>query len=227
MGGLPFFLLSPPEYGLDPILQKKRQRYAKAFPGCFGQYADAAKQMAPNVPVALYGHSMGGNIIINALLRGASGYACAVLEAPWLGLLKEPNALTVCIARFLGWISPKPTTQNKLNPNALTSDPERAKVYVDDALYHGTISFRMFTGIKNGCAFAIANAAKTPIPTFLAIAANDKVLCNDAILRFADNAGDALTVKEYDSRHAIHNDVKHEELFRDVVAFLDKYCVAV
>jgi len=186
--------------------------------------ANAAGEMQPGIPMALYGHSMGGNIAISALLRGTDEFKCAVLEAPWLGLYKKQSPLIVGFAKVAGRISEGLTTINKLNPHALTADPERAKLYVDDPLYHGRISFRMFTGINDACVNVLANAGKMTIPTFLAYAHNDKVLDNSAILRFAADAGDIITLHEYDCRHAIHNDLKRDDYFNDVIAFLDEHC---
>jgi len=188
---------------------------------------NSAGQLAPGAPVALYGHSMGGNIVINALLRGVAGCSCAVLEAPWLGLYKEFNPLVTGLAKAAGKISAKLTVVNNLKPSALTSDPERAELYVNDPLYHGHISFRMFAGIKDGCKYALDNASKLPVPAFLAYASNDKVLDNQMTLRFAAEAGDMVTLREYDSRHAIHNDVKRDEFLNDAIDFLDKHCAGV
>jgi len=187
---------------------------------------DAAKLMAPGAPVALYGHSMGGNIVVNTLLRGAGGYSCAVLEAPWLGLYKPPSPLIVGIAKLAGGLSPRLTTTNELKPEVLTSVSERMEAYISDPLYHGKISFRMFTGVKKGCANAINNASRLPVPVFLAYAENDTVLDNDATLRFAAGAGESATVKGYDSRHAIHNDAKRDEYFHDMIEFLDSHIKA-
>ena len=215
--------------GHGASLDNKKKRFGvipnyECFLDDIASVADAAKRMMPGAPIALYGHSMGGNIVVNALLRNeAAGYSCAVLEAPWLGLFKRHNPLIVNFAKLAGRVSPGLATVNKLKPDALTSDPERAKQYITDPLYHGRISFRMFTGINGGCAYALANAARLPVPVFLAYAANDKVLSNEATLRFAAGAGDMVSVVEYDSRHAIHNDASREAFYRDVIAFLDAH----
>ena len=183
--------------------------------------AEAARLASPGLPVALYGHSMGGNIAINALLRNPAGYSCAVLEAPWLELDRKLSSIIIVFAKIAGRLSPWPATINKLKPGALTSDPERAERYSIDPLYHGRISFRMFNGINAGCANALNNASRLAVPVFIAYAGNDKVLCNCATLKFAGEAGDMATVMEYDCRHAIHNDLKREEYFHDMIGFLD------
>jgi len=187
--------------------------------------ANEAKKMAPNAPIALYGHSMGGNIVLNHLLsHDESVYNCAVLEAPWLGLYTKHNPFIIGLAKFLGSASPNAKTTNELKPELLTSDPEKVDNYTKDPLYHGQISFRLFTGVREGCENAINNASKITIPVFLSYAEQDKVLDNEPTLRFAENAGDNVKLHKYDCKHAIHNDLKSDEFFKDVIEFLDEHC---
>ena len=185
---------------------------------------DDIKQKMPGKPVILYGHSMGGNIVANYLLtRNQDDISCAVLESPWLGLYKELNPLVAFIAKILGNISPKFTIINKLPASDVTGDPEKVKDY-DDPLYHNRISFRMFSGIKKACTYAVNNASKLTVPTYLAYAKNEKIVSNPAIQKFIDTCGQNVTVKEYESCHAIHNDIVRQEYYQDVIAYLDKYC---
>jgi len=186
---------------------------------------EAAVELAPGKPVVLYGHSMGGNIAINALLKSSHEYACAVVESPWLGLSITQSPLLIGAANLLGAVSENFTIVNKLVVSDLSSDPERAEGYLSDPMYHNRISFRMFNGIRDGCTFALENAGRLPVPMLMAYAKNERIVSNEAALSFAANAGERVTVREYDSCHAIHNDVKREEYFRDVAAFLDGYCV--
>ena len=188
--------------------------------------SDAAKKHAPDVPIALYGHSMGGNIVVNYLLEyDQSEYACAVLEAPWLGLYKEINPVVKGLAKVLGRLSPNIAIINKLSPEDLTSDTERVDIFRNDPRYHNRISMRMFSGINKGCEHALASASKLTIPIFLAYASNDRIVSNRAITGFYNNIRSIVTVKEYDSCHAIHNDKQRDILYKDIIDYLDEHTV--
>jgi len=186
---------------------------------------DTARQTAPDVPVILYGHSMGGNIIANALLRSpseqASQYACAVLESPWLGLYNPPGPLMGFMIKFLSHVMPDFIQEQKLSHSDLSSDTERSDGYSKDPLYHGSISMRMANGIFEGCAYALENAARFPVPVYLAYANNDLIVSNNATREFAEKAGDIATIKEYESNHAIHNDVNRVPYINDIVAYIN------
>jgi len=185
------------------------------------------KQKAPNVPVILYGHSMGGNIVANYLLaHNQSDITCAVLESPWLGLYKELNPLVAGLAKLLGHISPGMAIINKLTFSDITDDELKQEEFKNDPLYHNRISFRMFSGIKNGCAYAVKNASRITIPIYLTYAKNDRIVSNNAIQKFIGTCGKNVTIKEYDSCHAIHNSVIRKEFYQDFIKFIEAYCLA-
>ena len=183
------------------------------------------QKQVPGKPVVLYGHSMGGNIVLNTLLRSlpqqTSIYSCAILESPWLGLYDPINLAMVIAIKVLSRVMPNLINKQKLDHNALSSDIERAERYSQDILYHGLISMRMIGGILNGCKYAMKNAVNMRLPTYLAYASNELIVCNKEILKFANKAGDIVTAKEYVSNHAIHNDDNRDLLCDDMVKFIE------
>jgi alpha-beta hydrolase superfamily lysophospholipase len=81
----------------------------------------------------------------------------------------------------------------------------------------------MLTGILKGCGFALKYAPKMSVPLFVAFAEHERIVSNAAIMQFAASAaaGTAVTLRGYDSRHAIHNDTRREIFFKDLIAFFD------
>ena len=143
-----------------------------------------------------------------------------MLESPWLGLKKEVSPLVTGLAKIIGGFTPNIAIVNKLSPSDITGDPSKAEGFKNDPLYHNRISLRMFAGIKNGCAYAMANASKLTVPIFLAYAKQERIVSNRAIVQFLDSAGTDAAAKEYDSCHAIHNDVQRETFYKDLIGYL-------
>ncbi len=190
------------------------------------------KQKAPNKPIALYGHSMGGNIASNYLFKcGQSDFTCAILESPWLGLYKEAHPLKVIMAKTLSYVFPDvplPKKDTELPLSDITSDVEKQKEFKEDPLYHNRMSLRMFKEINDGCTYAMDNASSLSIPTFIAIAEDERIVSNEAIEKFREKcSSDIVSKEEYASRHSIHNDKKRADFHIDVIAFLNKHCHTV
>jgi len=214
---------------------------AKKFRGIIPRYqcfvddvmsvAGRVREIAPDVPTALYGHSMGGNIALNTILQGDAElseiFRCAVIEVPWLGLYKPATPFTAFLIRVMNIVAPNHTVSTKVNHDEISTEEEKSAGHRDDPLNHSTISMRMLTGIVKACGYALDNAKNLSVPTFLAYADNDTIVSNEAIIEFAKKAGDIVTIKEYESNHAIHNDKSSEKFFHDVIKFLDEHCTTV
>ena len=183
------------------------------------------KKTALDTPIAIYGHSMGGNIVLNTLLsllpESQNVYFCAMVESPWLELFNPINPVRRLIVRLLNSFAPGFRNRKNLRPEKLTSDPERVPGYLSDPYYHGFISMRLISGIMSSCKYIQKNAAKLHVKTYIAYAKNDVIVSNKEIQEFAENAGDITIIKEYPSHHAIYNDVCREQYCKDLIAFMD------
>ena len=215
-------------HGTFPVTPEKFQGQIPQY-RCFVDdvlsVAQKVLETAPDTKLFLYGHSMGGNIAVNTLLQAnetqARQFSCAVFEAPWFGLYKPLDGLKKSMINFLKIIAPTFTVSSKIDHGELSADEERSAGYGKDPLYHSRISVRMLTGIMEACDYALSNAKRLPIPIFLAYADKETVVCNKTIKKFAENAGDIVTLKEYKSHHSIHNDESRELFSRDVIEFFD------
>ena len=183
------------------------------------------KEITPDTPIALYGHSMGGNIVLNTLLKlpqeQAKTYFCAMVESPWLELNTPIKPGRRFVIRILNRIAPNFRNHEKLKHDQLSGDTEKKQGYAKDPYYHGYISMRMISGIMDACSYALENASKLPVKTYIAYADKEMIVSNKATLEFAAKAGDMIIVKEYDSHHAIYNDIQRELYCRDLIAFMD------
>ena len=107
-------------------------------------------QRYPRLPLFLYGHSMGGNEVLNLcpalqtrIWRGSSPPApiCA-----WLFPFRRPG---IDWARIADRIAPGLTQSSGLDTVALSHDPEAIKAYIHDPLVHDKITPRLFTGLRD------------------------------------------------------------------------------
>lgn len=84
-----------------------------------GILIDEASRRFPGHPCFLYGHSMGGNLVLNYALRRKPYLTGVIATSPWLRLATAPPSAAVMLAKLLDIIYPSFTQSNRLQPSDL------------------------------------------------------------------------------------------------------------
>jgi len=104
------------------------------------QHATKMKDAYPDLPIFLFGHSMGGGLAILLAYQNPSLFKGVVLSSPLIAKNREMTWIRVLLARlFHAAIPHLPVVQ--LDTKFLSRDPEQIRKYCDDPLvYHGKIT---------------------------------------------------------------------------------------
>jgi len=182
---------------------------------------EKAKELFPNKPIFLYGHSMGGNVVINYSIRKQHTLKGVIATSPFLRLAFQPSKIKLIMGKLLQKITPSITLENELNINAVSRDKTEVDKYVNDPLIHNKISPNFsLTFIETG-KWAIENAHKLKTPILLLHGTADEIIDYKGSKEFANNAKNA-TLKLYkDGYHELHNDLCKKEMLQDVVNWLN------
>ncbi|WP_219834017.1 alpha/beta hydrolase [Paenibacillus sp. R14(2021)] len=173
-----------------------------------------AKHSYPHVPVFVYGHSMGGNVTLNYVLRRKPDIAGAIVTGPWLRLAFNPPTLQLVIARIVNRLFPAYTNKRPMNGDHLTSDPVMIKRYQEDPLGHGSITARYFLSVQSAGQWALKHASEWRVPLLLMHGGTDKVTSLTASKQFADMVGAPCTFMEWTGlKHELHNELDRDEVF--------------
>ncbi|MEK0317041.1 alpha/beta hydrolase [Cohnella sp. 56] len=195
--------------------------YEALLEGVDRLFAEAASRY-PGVPVVLYGHSMGGNVALNYLLRRKPDVACAVIGSPWLRLAFAPPQAQVVLGRLVERLYPGFTNKRPMNADHLTSDPQMVERYRTDPLGHGNITARFFFGVQRAGLWAIQHAGELSVPTLLMHGDDDRVTSIAASRQFAERAGSLCVYREWHGyKHELHNELERAEVLtvvRDWIA---------
>lgn len=181
-----------------------------------------AAEVFPKKPIFLYGHSMGGNVVLNYGIRKKHSLAGIIGTSPFLQLAFQPPAAKLFVGKLLQKIAPSITMGNELNPNDISRDNTEVKKYINDPLIHSKISPNFsITFIETG-KWAIENAHKLQTPTLLLHGTGDKIIDYKGTQSFAEKTDNA-TLKLYDGGyHELHNDLCKKEMITDVINWLSK-----
>jgi lysophospholipase len=164
----------------------------------------------PSLPVILYGHSMGGNIALNYLIRRRlDEYKGAVIETPWLRLYERQPLALVVLAKILGKFSPNFAIKSKLQTDILSRDPAKAEAVKSDKLYHNRMGLRIFTQLEAAGEHVLQNTAKLTLPVLLLGGEDDRIVCIQAIRELAENAPDNVIYhEEPEGRHVLRDEIE-------------------
>ena len=177
----------------------------------------------PQLPFFLYGHSLGGNLVLNYVLRRQSHLKGVIATAPWLRLAFEPPAFKIALGKITNYIWPSFSQKNGLNTKTLSHVPEVVYAYENDPLVHDRISARMFISIYQAGQWALEHASEFSLPLLLMHGGDDNLISVKASHEFAGKIKENCTLKIWDGLyHEIHNEPDKEEVFKFLIDWLDK-----
>ncbi len=174
----------------------------------------------PGVKKFLWGHSMGGGIVLNYLLKRNPNISGAIATGPLLKLGFEPPAIKVLLAKIMIHIYPAFTESAALDSNAISRDTEEVRKYDADPYNHGKITAGTFLGMYNAGKWAIDHADNLKIPLLLMHGTADRLTSPEGTKEFAENAPKNLvTLKLWEGfYHELHNEPEPDR--SEVLAYM-------
>jgi alpha-beta hydrolase superfamily lysophospholipase len=176
----------------------------------------------PKLPVFLYGHSLGGNLVLNFALRRKPRVRGVIASSPWLMLTHDPPAYKLVLARAMNALAPAFAQKSGIETAALSRDAAIVKAYEHDSLVHDRISARMFTAIYESGLWALDHAAEFPVPLLLMHGTGDRIASAEASRQFASRGGTSVTARYWKGwYHELHNEPGHDRLFAAMLKWMD------
>ena len=175
----------------------------------------------PGIPVFLYGHSLGGTIVLNYLTSRDPDLNGAIVTSPWLKLSFEPKRSKVVLAEFVKNIFPGLVQPSGLVPEHISHDSEVVSRYINDPMVHDKISVGLFADTMNAAAGALRNASKLTIPLLLMHGSDDLICSPEGSREFASKT----TLAEFrlweGGYHELHNELFRKEVFDYILNWLN------
>ncbi|AEE49462.1 alpha/beta hydrolase [Haliscomenobacter hydrossis] len=177
----------------------------------------------PNTPIVLYGHSMGGNVVLNYTLRRKPAIRGLVASSPWIELAFAPPAWKVSAGRWLKVLIPKLSMLNELDIKFISRDPQVVAAYQKDPLVHTRITPSMGYEMMQAASWLNTFVGEMPVPTLLFHGTEDGLTSHLASRAFAQRVQGPLTFVEYQGLyHETHNEPEKAEVLARINAWLDE-----
>jgi alpha-beta hydrolase superfamily lysophospholipase len=186
-----------------------------------GAFLELATARHPGLPRFLYGHSMGGNEVLNFLLRRQPSLAGAIATGPWLELAVKAPAWQVAAARLVAALPIAVALPTGMDPGGISHDPAVVAAYVADPLVKGKITPRLLVNVLDAGQWALAHAAELTVPLLLLHGDADQITSHGASQRFARSAGPLATFRSWpDGFHELHNEPEKAQVLKVITDWL-------
>lgn len=182
---------------LDAILAETRSRFS-------------------GVPHILYGHSMGGGLVLRHLLDSPSAghdlYG-VIASAPLLKLKTPPPAAAQMVVKILRKIAPGLVLKNPIDGTKISRLPDEQAAYLSDSLNHGSMNAPLAAGMVEAGEAALNAAAKWTVPMLMMHARDDQLTDFTASMDFASKAQNCDFHPFENVEHEMHNDSTRPEIY--------------
>lgn len=188
-----------------------------------GELLDDARSRFPDLPVVLFGHSLGGLLTMTYTVRNQPALAAQIASAPALDSELREQRLKFGLAKLLGGVVPAIVLPTGLDSTGLSRDPKVVAAYDADPLVHDKGS----TGLAKAT-FAAMDDMMTltsfPVALLMIHGTADRLTVPAASKIFVNQVTGDVTLIEYEGiYHELHNEPEQDEVFADIMEWLDPY----
>jgi alpha-beta hydrolase superfamily lysophospholipase len=187
--------------------------------GVFLAYAQANHGTAP---LFLYGHSMGGNLTLNYVIRRQPTILRGLITTgPWIRLAFEPKPIMITLGKIMRSIYPSFTQDSGALAESVSRDQVVVDAYKNDPLVHSKITAAAGMAMTESAAFLNTYSGAMPIPTLIYHGTDDKLIAQAASEEFAQRVSNIDYKKWQGLYHEVHNEPEQLEVLQGMLDWLN------
>ena len=186
-------------------------------------FIEQGRSQFPDIPVFNYGHSLGGNLLLNYIIKQSAQSNGLIITSPWLELSNPPSRFALLIADIVGSMVPWIVLGNRLKAEHISRDLRVVHAYKSDPLVHDRIGIKFLSQIFDAGIRASMSIYKINVPMLVMHGSEDNITSCKTVRNFVRNASDKTTYIEWEGGyHELHNDIDYEEVFDSMLRWLNK-----
>lgn len=183
-----------------------------------------SEKVLPHLPRFLYGHSLGGNLVINYAIDRKPNIKALVATSPWLQLSQEPPAWQLAMAQIIYKIAPGFIIKSNLKTEDISKNKTIVEAYKNDKMVHSKIALELFFSATQKGLWAIDHAEKITVPILLSHGSDDKITDPKGSQAFYNNNPKHTTLKIWDGMlHELHNEPIREQHAQYIIDWLNPF----
>jgi len=186
-----------------------------------------SEQVFLDIPHILYGHSMGGALVLNYVLNQKlnenskiDNFAAIIASAPLLELSAPIPAPLKLIVEGLRKIAPELTLGQPISGAKVSTLPSEQAVYEQDPANHGRLGVGLAIDMVKGGHWVLEQARDWTLPLLLVHARQDQLTAFSASEAFANRAQNCEFIAFDNVEHEIHNDTSRADVYQAMRKFI-------
>lgn len=189
-----------------------------------GALLGEAVKKYPGMPLFMYGHSLGGIITVEYVLRRKPKLNGVVVSALSIRTSLQEQKAKIMLSKILGSIIPKSTISSGLVPSTISRDPEVVRRYVDDPLVHHQVSLGWGKSALQTITWIDQHASEWTLPVLFMHGEKDELGYAEGSREYASKIKADCTLKIWPGMyHEVHNEPEKDEVFEFLRGWLDAH----
>lgn len=192
-----------------------------------GQFFRLMEDRYPAIPHFLYGHSLGGLLVLAYAIQEGAHLQGVIATAPGLRSSLQEQKAKIALVQMLGSYLPALALQSGLNAAEISRDAQVVEAYKQDVLVHDRASLGLGKAALSAIELCFARAGELPVPLLMMHGQKDRIAFasgSEDFARLLRAAGRDVTLKLWDELyHEVHNEPEKEEVLRFMVHWLDQH----
>lgn len=178
---------------------------------------------SPDIPVFVYGHSMGGAIAVQYGYKYPENLNGCIITSPALGLKKAIPQKAIPVLATVARIVPGVTLRNMIENGLLSHDPTVNEAYGQDPMVHNKISLRLGIDLVSYADRIMKERKTFPVPAILLQGAEDGIVDPAAAALFAAFGGPKIEYHEIQGGfHELHNEPERAQYLDLILNWINK-----
>jgi alpha-beta hydrolase superfamily lysophospholipase len=162
---------------------------------------------SPKTPVFLYGHSLGGELVLYLMLKRKPEVKGVIVTAPSLASGAPVPSVKMLAARIMNRLASTFSLPNGLDRSGLSRDPNVEIKYSSDPKVHAMISARLGMELIRNGEFIIEHADEFKTPMLLMQGSADRIVNVQKTMELSKKVPASTTFKLWDGYyHELHNE---------------------
>ena len=176
----------------------------------------------PGLPCFLWGHSLGGLLVSNYILRRKPQLKGVVITSPGFRTAVADQKMKIRLASILGKLLPEMSMPTGLDAKLLSRDPAGVERYVKDPLVHSTATLAMAKYTVEAIPYVYEHAGEWLLPLLLMHGDADALASVSGSEQLASLIKQDCTLKIWPGLwHETHNEPEKEQVLAYALGWLD------